>query len=303
MSNWTAVDQMIREERGAHDRVRTKFLKEIHRFTGRNVIAYYSGWLQKPGQNLRFGIIDDDMNAFMANAYKLDSSLGLDLILHTPGGELAAAEHLIEFLRSKFSNIRVIVPHLAMSAGTLVCMASQSIVMGRHSAIGPFDPQINGMSAQVLIEEYEFATQEAARGIGYQTVWVAILQKLNPSILKSCQHAVTFTNSLVEKWLLDPQRGMFANLGPSQQKKAMEDLFKKMSGAAESLGHRRHFNREVLVSLQLQVEELEQHQKFQDLVLGYHHAVTQTLRDTTCYKLVENHKGAMFGWAAAPVTA
>ena len=45
---------------------------------------------------------------------------GLDLILHTPGGFPEAAESIVKYLRSKFStNIRVIVPHLSMSAGTM----------------------------------------------------------------------------------------------------------------------------------------------------------------------------------------
>ena len=81
---------------------------------------------------------------------------GLDLILHTPGGFPEAAESIVKYLRSKFStNIRVIVPHLSMSAGTMIACAGKEIVMGKHSSLGPIDPQFNGIPVYSLKREYE----------------------------------------------------------------------------------------------------------------------------------------------------
>src|SRR5439155_11818059 len=125
----------------------------LHEYTkGRNIIAYYSGWLQKPhlgGEpGVDVGINDADKNGFMACIHQMDRSKGLDLILHTPGGEMTATESLVDYLRAMFgTNIRALIPQLALSAGTMIACASKEIVMGKESSIGPIDPQLAGLPA------------------------------------------------------------------------------------------------------------------------------------------------------------
>lgn len=90
----------------------------------------------------------------------LDCSKGLDLILHTPGGSPMAAEAIVKYLRSKFGkDIRVIVPQLAMSAGTMIACSAKEIVMGKQSSLGPIDPQLNGIPAYSIQNEFEDAKQ------------------------------------------------------------------------------------------------------------------------------------------------
>ena len=73
----------------------------------------------------------------------MDTSKGLDLLIHTPGGEIAALESLGQYLRAKFgTNIRAFVPMIAMSAGTMLACCANEIFMGKQSNIGPFDPQM-----------------------------------------------------------------------------------------------------------------------------------------------------------------
>ena len=152
MPNWGQVlteiqardAKLANDAKSAVDIVRRKYLKSLHKKTGRNVIAYYSGWLSNPAA---FGIDvnDEDKAAFMMAIHGLDKDKGLDLILHTPGGGIAAAESLVDYLRRIFGgDIRAIVPHLAMSAGTMIACACKSIVMGKHSNLGPIDPQLGG---------------------------------------------------------------------------------------------------------------------------------------------------------------
>ena len=69
-------------------------------------------------------INDNDKNGLMATVNGLGTSDGLDLILHTPGGDVGATESLIHYLRQKFgTNIRAIIPQLAMSGGTMMACA------------------------------------------------------------------------------------------------------------------------------------------------------------------------------------
>ena len=133
------------------DELREKYLKLLSQQTGRNVIAYYSGWL-KPGKTQNIDINDSDITGVMNAIKGLDCDKGLDLILHTPGGNPTATEGIVKYLHSKFgNNIRVIVPQMAMSAGTMLACASNEIIMGKHSCLGPIDPQYGGIPRRNLI--------------------------------------------------------------------------------------------------------------------------------------------------------
>jgi len=154
MPSWSQVLAEINQvnQPDALDVVRRKYLALLYKHTNRNVIAYYSGWLQKSQFSGAF-IDDDDKNGFMATIHQLDRKKGLDLLLHTPGGSMAATESIIDYLHKMFSDIRAFVPQLAMSGGTMIACACSEIVMGKQSSLGPIDPQYNGIPAAGVQEE------------------------------------------------------------------------------------------------------------------------------------------------------
>ena len=141
MAGWDEILREIQTTPGSFDVVRRKYLDKLSKYTGRNVIAYYSGFLTKPTAP-NTDINDSDMSGFMNALKGIDPTKGLDLLLHTPGGNPTAAESIVKYLRTKFdSDIRIIVPHMAMSAGTMIACCGKEIVMGKHSSLGPIDPQ------------------------------------------------------------------------------------------------------------------------------------------------------------------
>jgi len=117
MPTWHSLLQDIKARGSTYDVVRRECTKKLYDLTGRNVVLYYSGWLQKPNVP-GTQVTDADKNGFMTVVHGLDRAKGLDLLLHTPGGESAATESLVDYLRAMFGeNIRAVVPQLAMSAG------------------------------------------------------------------------------------------------------------------------------------------------------------------------------------------
>ena len=179
--------------------------------TGRNVIVYYSGWLQKPTMRLGplFSINDNDKNGFMSAIHGLDTNRGLDLILHTPGGNLGATESLIDYLREKFgSNMRAIVPQIAMSGGTMIACACKQILMGRQSSLGPIDPQFNGVPAFGILEEFRQAHKEISKNRSKITVWQPIIAKYSPALIGECEKVGRWSIDLVKRCL---KTGMFEN--------------------------------------------------------------------------------------------
>ena len=142
MPNWKEVLEEIQTEakkgsQNALDIVRRKYILKIQKKTGRNVISYYSGWLQRANA-IDVIVNDKDKNAFMLNIHKLDRSKGLDLILHTPGGDLAATESIVDYLNQMFGkNIRAIIPQISMSAGTMMALSCKEIMMENNQILAP----------------------------------------------------------------------------------------------------------------------------------------------------------------------
>lgn len=73
----------------------------------------------------------------MAGLHGLDFSKGLLLILHTPGGRAVTVQTLVDYLRIRFTDIDVLVPTYAMSAGTMIALGCDRIIIGRQSQLGP----------------------------------------------------------------------------------------------------------------------------------------------------------------------
>ncbi|ETR66819.1 MAG: periplasmic serine protease (ClpP class) [Candidatus Magnetoglobus multicellularis str. Araruama] len=155
-----SFNDVLKEIKSPIDAIRHKYLKRLHNKTKRNIICYYSGWLQNP--NVRgIEISDVDKNGFMNAIHGLNRSKGLDIILHTPGGEVAATESIVDYIRQMFgTDVRAIVPQLSMSAGTMIACSCKSIVLGTHSNLGPVDPQFGGIPAQGVVEEFRRAIEE-----------------------------------------------------------------------------------------------------------------------------------------------
>jgi ClpP class serine protease len=84
-----------------------------------------------------------------------DPQVPIDLVLHTPGGLVLASLQIARALRRHPGGTRVIVPHYAMSGGTLIALAADEIIMSPHAVLGPVDPQIGQYPAASLLAVVE----------------------------------------------------------------------------------------------------------------------------------------------------
>ena len=239
MPSWKELLSETSSIGSAQDVVRRKYLAKLNAHTGRNTILYYSAWLQKPilGQmGLALHFTDADKNGFMAALHGLDKAKGLDLILHTPGGDLAAMESLVDYLRSLYGkDIRAIVPQLAMSAGTMLALACKEIVMGKHSSLGPIDPQINGIPAHGILEEFREAKKDILANPSLVNLWAPILQKYSPALIGECEKAIKWAEEMAQRWL---ETGVFDGDAAATQK--AQKVVKELGDHALTKSHQRH---------------------------------------------------------------
>jgi hypothetical protein len=298
MPDWNDILNEIQTESkvSPYDAVRRKYLLNLHEKTTRNVIAYYSGWLQKTGLT-GTEVNDADKNGLMNVIHGLDRSKGLDLILHTPGGNTAATESLVDYLHSMFNNdIRAIVPQLALSAGTMISCACKTIIMGKHSSLGPVDPQTGSTSANAIIEEFKRAYDECSKDKNKIVVWQPIIAKYNPTLIGECEKAIAWSEQMVKQWL---KVGMFA--GDPNADDKVNKIWTELGSHALTLSHARHLSFDKCAEIGLKVEALEDDNDLQDRVLSIHHAMIHTLSGTDAFKIIENHLGKAFIQIAKPV--
>ena len=278
------------------DSVRRKYLAELHLHTQRNVILYASGWLQKnevPPALVSIG--DEDIQAFMEVSNGLEGD-ELDVILHSPGGSPEAAEAVVSYLRSRFSHVRVFVPQLAMSAATMIACAADEIVLGKHSFLGPTDPQlvlptslgVRAVPAQAILDQFDRAKQECADAAKL-SAWLPMLNQFGPDLLVQCESALEMSKDLVRTWL---ETYMFKNRD-DRSERAVE-ISDWLSGHDNFKSHSRHIPRTEVEERRLAVSRLEDDEVLQDLALSVFHATTHTFSGTPAAKIVESHTGRAF---------
>ncbi|QWC56938.1 hypothetical protein F7D01_07365 [Erythrobacter sp. 3-20A1M] len=125
--------------------LRQLLILDIEEITGRPLMVCFSQ-LNQPINHT-----DPDDIAEIIQAIDGDAC---DILIQTPGGSVDACEKIISVLSKKFSDYRVIVPSWAKSAGTVIALSSNEIVLGINSELGPIDPHqaINGMSVPSLLK-------------------------------------------------------------------------------------------------------------------------------------------------------
>ena len=316
MASWHEISDEIRKEHNNYEVVRQRYLNKFreHR-NGRDVIAYYSGFLHRDSSN--DGIDDRDKNAFMSLSIgrRVDEATGkeiragvehrkgLDLILHTPGGVGAAAESLMHFLLGLYRNdekgidgdVEVFVPQLALSAGTIMACGARVIHMGTYSSLGPIDSHINGTFAWAVLEEFRQFQKEVTEKPERWWAWEPIISKYPLGFIEKLRKMNEVSGDIARKLLMRPQ-GMFAEICEEEDRRQKaEDIVEQLSDYERWKVHDRHISMEECKSIGLKVQDLAgdpQLDPMKNALLSYHHACEQTLQnDPNIGKFVENHLG------------
>jgi ClpP class serine protease len=94
----------------------------------------------------------DDAESVLRAIRQTPKGQTIEIILHTPGGLVLAASQIARALADHDGRIVAVIPHYAMSGGTLIALAADEIVLDRHAALGPVDPQLGQYPAASLIE-------------------------------------------------------------------------------------------------------------------------------------------------------
>jgi hypothetical protein len=275
------LNSTVQPNRGPDfDALRRKYLVQLHDLTGRPVFLYWTGWLAGQASPAATMITLEDMQGFMEVCRGVPGP-DLDIVLHSPGGVPEATASIVRYLRQKFTDIRVFVPLAAMSAATMLALASDRIVMGKHSQLGPIDPQLQAGNwaapARGILEQFDRAKRECQADPSSLAAWAPILQQYGPALLEQCRMAEDLAKRLVREWLT-----AYMFHGDAERAEQTAEFFASYElHQSHSMGIPREMAREQGVV----IEDLEEDPDLQDAVLSVHHAAMLT----PAAKVIENH--------------
>ncbi|MBW3637855.1 MAG: hypothetical protein KY445_15535, partial [Armatimonadetes bacterium] len=184
---------------------RQQFIRDIEEKTGRRLLIYFSNT-----NHPQSFITGDDVEPFQDLLLDCDKGDKIDLLLQTNGGEIDPAEKLVFMLRSRASEFRLIVTERAKSAGTLMAMAADEIVMSTTSELGPIDPQISmpqadgrymQYPAQSFLDGLDAIRKRVVDEGGLNPADYPLLSQLNPALLDQCKKELVHSQQFAEKWL------------------------------------------------------------------------------------------------------
>ncbi len=274
------------------DVVRRKKLREFSEYTRRPAILYAAdmfntGKVQAARGETSILLGDKDGFREALNGIRGEK---IDIIIQSPGGSPEATESLVKLLRSKFTDIRFIVPSVAKSAATMFAMSGNKIILGDDAELGPTDPQIviNGIPnpAHAVLEQFNQAKKEITQNNSVLSAWMPILQQYGPSLLTVCNNAIKLSVSLVKEWLA------IYMLAGERRARSRATLISKYLSGNKHLSHNRSINIQELQSKGVKISFARENDGgLADLILAIHYSVLQTFTRTGAYKIFENHAG------------
>lgn len=196
---------------------RIDLYKQIETLRKRPLIAFVTS--QRP--NLGGSMASDVIDVFIDQIQSLPpEAKSVDLLVESTGGDPLVAMRIISLLRSRVSDIAVLVPHSAYSAATLLALGADEIVMGKYGCLGPIDPQItvrkkDGSTQQFAYEDIvsylEFSKAEV--GLTEQKHIEAAFRMLGETVepatlgfaKRSSSLSLTIGEKLLQTHMTDPE--------------------------------------------------------------------------------------------------
>ena len=290
MATWEQINAKIATD--GIDKVRRDKLAELTRITGRPVVLYavemFNGQkAQMAGGDTSINLADKDGFFEVLRGITGDN---LDVILHSPGGSPEATESIVKLLRSRYKNIRFIIPSIAKSAATMLAMSGNEIILGEDAELGPTDPQMimNGKlsPAHAILKQFEKAQEELRKNKDIIAAWLPILQQYGPSLLAECKNAIALTETLVKEWLAG-----YMLKGKTRAKNKANTASKFLAGD-KHLSHGRAIDIEELKKRSVDIKKgSELTISLAEIIQDINYTITATFLMTGAYKIFENNLG------------
>ena len=194
---------------------------------------------------------------------------GLFVMVGTDGGIVEMVERIATTIRHHYNEVKFVVPDRAMSAGTVLVMSGDAILMDYFSCLGPVDPQlyIEGKpiptSVISYLEQYDRFVEKSRAG-ELTSAELVLLQKLDPADLRQYELVAALSVRLIRDWLVQYKFKDWKRHSSSGKPVTDKEKNERANEIAQALGsqekwgtHSRGINRRALINLKLKIDDLE----------------------------------------------
>lgn len=266
---------------------RKKLIKKIQDETGRKLLIYVSD-INFKGDHRDSMIVDEDRPAFIDLIESIKEGENVDLLIETPGGRIEIVEDFVYMLRKRFKRVRFIVPNIAKSAGTIMVMSGDEILMDYTSTLGPIDAQITSrgksFAAQAFLEGLKKIVKEAEEKNMLERAYIPILQNVSPAEIQACEDADLLSKTLVTEWL---ENYMFADR-PDAKSKA-KSVAAALCKHDRWLSHGRSIRIDDLIGWDFKIIDISKYKKLHKYIRDLWLHVFWTFR-SNIFKFFESEK-------------
>ena len=289
---------------------RKRQLTKISEIRKRDVLVFASDLSKR---NSEISIEYSDLLPIKDQLEYLDGTK-LDLILETPGGSGTITEDIVKLLRVKYDEVAVIVPGSAKSAGTIIAMSADEILMEKTSALGPIDTQMfwegKVFSADALLDGFKKIKTEVAETNQLNLAYIPMLQNISLGDLENAQNAKDFSIKLVKEWLVEYKFSNWKKHSSDERLVTLEEREKRAEEIANALSKHKHWlihgksiKIEDLRKLKLKIEDYSEKKELCDAIQRYFILLQMTLQTTNMYKVFETETSQIyrFGNVFVPV--
>lgn len=239
------------------------------------------------------------------------SGRAVDLILETPGGSGEVAEDMVQCLRSKYGEVGIIVPGYAKSAGTIMAMSANEILMDTTSSLGPIDAQIQWQgkvfSADALLQGMTKIKEEVKASGTLNRAYIPILQGISPGELQNAENALKFARSLVTQWLVrykfhtwEKHSSTGKLVSRKEKERQAEKIAAELCNHGRWLTHGRSIKLEDLEEMGLKITDFSATPPLADAI-GRYFTLLQMTFATNVYKVFETPTSQIYRFLAPSV--
>ncbi|HEX3128489.1 MAG TPA: hypothetical protein VH394_14255 [Thermoanaerobaculia bacterium] len=184
---------------------RQDLIRAIEEQTGRRLAVYFANT-----EHHASAVSQTDIAPLQDVLFDCEGRCDLDVLLQSPGGDIDSAEKLVYMIRERVASLRILVVERAKSAGTLIALAADEILMSSTSELGPIDPQVTifaadgrplARPARSFLDGLEQIKDSVASEGGLNPAYYPLLSQLDPALLDFCEKAIRRSEQFAEKWL------------------------------------------------------------------------------------------------------
>ena len=279
-----------------------RLIKEYNKLRGTYLFVYTSA-IGKPIPAVQ--LMQDDFYTIYDLLSNRKDIKKIDFYIETPGGSGETAEDIVRFLHCNFESVSFVISGEAKSAGTIIVLSGDDILMTKTGSLGPIDAQMkigrSIISAYDYMEWVDDKREEAEKNSKLNPFDATMVAQITPGELGSVYHALKFAEDLVVEWLINYK---FKKWTETETRKILvtndmkvsraNEIARELTNHSKWRSHGRSIKIDDLEKIGVKITKVDDDQKLSDIVYRIQTVCRLLFESTTVFKIFATQENKIF---------